>query len=137
MTDLKQIINTCGEITRSKGFDTTQHATQTALIATEVAEALECITPSGDSGTDQFTRELVDLCDRYEVYRKAIRKPECPYQDISLITNERHHDEEMADIVIRVFSYVGGNNRTEQFITALLAKIDVNRGRPEKHGKEF
>jgi NTP pyrophosphatase (non-canonical NTP hydrolase) len=137
MTDINQLIQTCAEITKSKGFDTTQHATQVALIATEVAEALECIGNTSDAGTREFIKKLTTICEDYEIYRKAIRKPECPYTDVSQIRDAGHLDEELADIIIRVFSYAGGNGRGEQLVQALITKIETNRQRSHRHGKAF
>ena len=137
MTDINQLIQTCAEITKSKGFDTTQHATQVALIATEVVEALECVTTTNDAGTRDFISSLIEICGNYETYRKAIRKPEHPYCDVSRILDQKHLDEELADIIIRVFSYAGGNGRGEQLVHALITKIETNRQRAHRHGKAF
>lgn len=137
MHDLKQIIEACAETTRDKGFDTTQHATQIVLIATEVVEALECVTPSLDDVTDSFIYQISKFTEDFKCYQKAIRKPDRPYQDASKVLDPEHLYEELSDVVIRVFSYAGGNGRADQLIAALLVKIEKNRHRPEKHGKGF
>lgn len=135
MNDLKEMIETCAEITQSKGFKTDQHATQISLIATEVAEALECIYPSGDQITDEFGEDLIELCNAFEAYRR--RHKGKPYEDLSKVKEPEHLDEELADICIRVFSYIGGNKRTDQFLAAMVAKIAKNADRPHLHGKSF
>lgn len=135
--NIANLIQACADITEAKGFDTTQHATQIALIATEVAESLECVTTTNDSRTRDFISNLIVLCENYETYRKAIRKPEHPYCDTSQILDQKHLNEELADIVIRVFSYAGGNGQKEGFVQTLVAKIEKNKERPMLHGKAF
>lgn len=137
MTNINQIIATCAATTKAKGFDTSQHATQIALIATEVVEALECVGDTNDTGTRDFIRDLTTICENYELYRKAIRKPDRPYTDNSTLREPEHLNEELADIVIRVFSYVGGNDQGEAFVQALQTKMGVNMNRPQLHGKAF
>lgn len=132
---LIEAINQCAETTKSKGFRTNQHATQIALVATEVAEALECTTPSGNPVVDAFTKTLINNCNVFEAHRKATKGQ--PHIDESTVTDLPHLLEEKADQVIRVFSYVGGNGWGEQFVEALINKMQVNAGRPALHGKAF
>lgn len=52
----------------------------------------------------------------------------------------RHNDianfeEELSDVVIRVFDLCGGLNIDLQ--SAILRKMKINESRPYKHGKEF
>jgi hypothetical protein len=133
MPQLKDLIQTCADITRAKGFNVQQHATQIALMATEVAEALECVSETGDRHTDQTIRLLKTVCDDFENYRKQAKG----YTDLSRVLDQDHLLEEIADKMIRGFSYVGGNGHTERFIEIMLAKIETNRNRPVKHGKGF
>ena len=133
MPKLKDLITTCAETTRSKGFRTDQHATQITLIATEVAEALECVTETGNQHADKTGRLLMTICDDFEEYRKRAKD----YSDNSAVSNQEHLMEELADICIRVFSYVGGNGMTEEFIGEILAKMEKNRHRPHLHAKGF
>lgn len=131
---LQQIIEDCAAITKSKGFKTDQHATQIALIATEVAEALECTTGNINSETLGFISDLRTIASRFETYRKQHK---IDYVDDSAVSDQEHLNEELADIVIRVFSYVGGNGQTENFLKALAAKMHKNKQRPHLHGKNF
>jgi NTP pyrophosphatase (non-canonical NTP hydrolase) len=137
MTDIRNLIQTCANTTKRKGFDTSQHATQIALIATEVGEALECVSFPVNQATEDFCRNIIDQSAYFESYRKAIRRDAAPYTDNSTIFDQNHLNEELADIVIRVFSYVGGNDQTGPFVQALVDKIETNKGRPELHGKAF
>lgn len=130
MTD---IIKECADITKSKGFDTAAHVTQIALIATEVAEALECVGDSGVLTTDLFKEELKMICYKYEQYRKTAKQ----YTDRSEVKDLHHMLEELADVVIRVSSYVGGNGWEEEFNSIMRDKMEKNRNRPPLHGKGF
>lgn len=130
MTD---IIKECADITKSKGFDTSQYATQIALIATEVAEALECVSNTGDPTTDYAIRNIEGVCEFFEDYRKRAKG----YTDNSKIIDLHHMLEELADIVIRVSSFVGGNGWEEDFNTIMRDKMEKNRNRPPLHGKGF
>lgn len=42
---------------------------------------------------------------------------------------------ELADCVIRIFDYCGGNHLP--LVEALIAKHEFNKSRPYKHGKKF
>lgn len=44
-------------------------------------------------------------------------------------------EEELADVIVRVLDYAGGKGLN--VAGALLAKMQYNAGRPEKHGREF
>ncbi len=140
-TKILDLIQDCAEVTKSKGFKVDLHATQIALMATEVAEALEHVEmwSSGeervDSVTRQFIAELVTASEKFEHYRKSPLAIE--HVDESKIKSIYHLEEELADLCIRVFSYVGGNDRSMQFLASLRAKIEKNKGRAALHGKRF
>jgi NTP pyrophosphatase (non-canonical NTP hydrolase) len=123
----------CGRITKSKGFNTSHHATQIALIATEVAEALECVTGSGDKEVDAYASNIVFLSADFESHRNRAKD----HADASTIDDVGHLYEELADIVIRVFSYAGGNDKAATLMDSIKRKMEKNRDRPPLHGKGF
>jgi NTP pyrophosphatase (non-canonical NTP hydrolase) len=136
--EIKDLINQCAEITQSKGFNVKQHDTQLLLIASEVAEAMECtrqaIAPFDEDLMFQaikarFTEIMVSL----ETYRQKADN----HVDNSFVRHYPDLLEELADILIRVFSYVGANNFTNDFLQALEAKIKKNGTRPYLHNKKF
>lgn len=131
--NINQIIETCAHITKSKGFDVSHTGTQVALFTTEIAEALEHVTPTGDDVTDNFIASIIQLCNNYEAYRKHAES----HSDTSQVTDQEKFLEELADILIRIFSYVGGNGLSSPFLDQLFKKIQYNDTRPEKHGKAF
>lgn len=130
---LEKIIQSCAEITQSKGFDISQHATQIALIATEVAEAMEHLTCSDQDEINNFYEDFLRLCEELEAYRKNATA----HHDNSEVFNQQALNEELADVCIRVFSYIGGNGQCTQFLQTLTDKIEKNAKRPILHGKCF
>lgn len=134
MEQLQQIITTCAEATQAKGFDLTQHATTIGLIATEVTEAIRCLNIPVDSAAVPLHTYLMRL-QGATGYMESYRKVAADHFDNTTIADQEHLLEELADICIRVFSYVGGNHMTAQFIAALLDKVQVGTTRPPLHGK--
>ena len=53
------------------------------------------------------------------------------------VLEEVHLYEELADIIIRVFSYAGGNGMALQLANSIADKIEKNAARPYLHGKKF
>lgn len=130
---IEELIDQCAAVAQEKGFDLHQHATQVALIATEVAEAIENIVPPTVYETRFFVATLLEASTRFEQFRRMAQN----YEDDSIIEDPEQLLEELADIVIRVFTYVGGNDAGEMFVEALRAKIEKNAARPLRHGKGF
>lgn len=62
---------------------------------------------------------------------EGVRKPG-PSDKIPEFTSE---EEEMADLLIRLFDYCGGHKL--RLAEATLAKMSYNANRPHKHGKAF
>lgn len=58
-----------------------------------------------------------------------------PHADSEHIPDFTAEEEELADIIIRVFDYSAA--RECRLGSAILAKIEYNEGRPHKHGKAF
>lgn len=132
---LKELYETCGKITSSKGFQLEAHATQICLIATEVAEALEHINISSCGyETKMFIETLRTISNVYEKYRKD---ETISHEDNSNLENLNEFLEEMADIQIRIASYISGNNFYDKFEEILKTKIEKNKNRPYLHGKKF
>ncbi len=132
---IANLIDGCAATTKSKGFDVTQVGTQVALFVTEIAEALEHVTPTGDGMTDAFIQMVRRASDNYEEYRKHSKN--LAHGDASAIRDQEHFLEELSDITIRIFSFVGGNDLKAPFIVELTSKMQYNATRPEKHGKAF
>jgi hypothetical protein len=131
--NLLDFCRTCGERTKAKGFNTSQHNLQIALIATEVAEALENLTLPRDERISLLICKLLVWANDLEYYRRMSTH----IYDNGAVRNMPALLEELADIQIRLASYIGGNGWTEQFIAALTAKMEKNQARPHKHGKGF
>jgi len=132
---IANLIDSCAATTKSKGFDVTQVGTQVALFVTEIAEALEHVTPTEDGMTDAFIQMVRRASDNYEEYRK--HSLTLVHKDTSAINNQEHFLEEISDIIIRIFSFIGGNDLKEALIIELTSKMHRNTTRPEKHGKGF
>lgn len=134
--ELKELYETCGSITKSKGFDVSQHATQLCLIATELSEAFEHVIVASNYETIMFIKTLNTISEIYEAYRKD---ETISHEDLSRIDSDKFDCflEELADIQIRLASYVSGNNMYSKFEEILKAKIEKNKNRPYLHGKQF
>jgi NTP pyrophosphatase (non-canonical NTP hydrolase) len=119
----------CYRIATEKGFILTDHVKQLLLIGTEVAEALDYI----------FVHDFEDL-DVLEDFTKMMKvfnrnRKLRNLEEKSHIFNKDEIAEELADIVIRVMSYSGGNNIDLE--KAILSKIEKNKGRERLHGAAF
>lgn len=123
----------CGAIATAKGFNVSQHASQIGLIATEVGEALEHVSASGNPATDNYNEHIAQMSLTYERFRRETTG----HRDVSVVINEGELYEELADIVIRVMSYAGGNGKADVLAEAIMAKVKKNMSRPERHGKGF
>lgn len=130
---LEELIDRCAETAKAKGFCLSQHATQVCLVATEVAEALDYVTQATPLETRIFITELRRISVEFEGFRQSAES----YGDFSEVVNREKLMVELADVCIRVFSYVGGNGWRDYFVGALLGKMAVNRHRSLLHGKAF
>lgn len=129
---IPDLVNACGQVAKQHGFDLQQHYKQMLLIGTEVAEAIQSL------GELQMPPEVKDLVDQYLVISNKVeeaRVSKLEWKEKSEIKDRANLEEELADIIIRVFSYCHGNNiDIEQ---AIIKKIVINQNRPHKHGKGF
>lgn len=118
------------------GFDVTQHETQLLLVGTEIAEALEHVEP----GDNQVILEIRTIFERAMQRLEDYRKQAQDYTDTSNIPtaqNRAEYVEELADIIIRVCSYAGGNGMALDLAIQLEEKTNKNKTRPYRHGKGF
>jgi len=129
---IEYLIKTCGETTIAKGFDCSQHLKQLLLIADEVREALEHITISTE--TDKSLMDVYNNFHAQFMVLKVLRK-NIDMQEITSISNKKELALELADIIIRVFSYSHINNLPLE--ESLLEKIEYNKTREFLHGKKF
>ena len=134
---MKAIIRRCATTARQKGFKLNHHATQIALIATEVGEALDelHVDIKCDPATRKFINTISEASMQFEQHRANTDKG--AHIDISEVDNVEALVEELCDVVIRVFTYVGGNNMSDLFLDALEEKMLKNESRPALHGKRF
>ena len=118
------------------GFDVTQHETQLLLVGTEIAEALEHVEP-GSNERVQDIRTIFEMAmASLETYRKQAKD----YTDTSAMPtaqNRAKYVEELADTIIRVCSYAGGNGMAIDLALMLEEKTNKNKTRPYRHGKGF
>lgn len=133
MVDLANVMDECAAISSAKGFNLHQHATQVALVATEVAEALQHVMVDAPFETRIFIQNLQKSVMQFELFRK-----DAPgYEDCSLVVHRMKLLEELADVCIRVFSYVSANGARDEFLAVMLGKMRMNAHRAHRHGKAF
>lgn len=119
-----------------KGFNVTQHETQLLMMATEIAEALEHVTPGSDQEMMSIRVSFERSMERLEKYRKSAKD----YTDTSALLDPENRSkfvEELADNIIRTCSYAGGNGLALELAVALESKTVKNRVRPYLHDKRF
>lgn len=129
---IQDIISSCSESSRKKGFNSSIHMTQVCHIVTGMSEAMEYLTPSGNKETERLKQILIDECKRYEFYRRKAEnhsdRSEVCFQDLYL--------DQLAEVVIKISSYVGGNDWGDEFCEILKAKMNKNTGRSKPSGKK-
>jgi NTP pyrophosphatase (non-canonical NTP hydrolase) len=130
---LEGLAQDAARIGSAKGFDQSMHRTQITLIATEIAEALEHVSASKSYGVDLASVKLVQCMEELRQYQRDATD----HRDQSRIGNRAKMIEELADSVLRILTYVGGNGWSQEFAAALMDKNDANRDRPIRHGKAF
>ena len=95
---------------------------------------MELVSATGDQVTDGYIDTIRKASTNFEAYRKHAKGI---HTDSSEIVDLESFLEELADTVIRIFSFVGGNGYSDLFIEELETKMTKNQSRPEKHGKNF
>jgi NTP pyrophosphatase (non-canonical NTP hydrolase) len=133
---LLQLIEQSAVNALDHGFDVTQHETQLLLVGTEIAEALEHVEP----GNNQAILEIRETFEHTMFCLEDFRRQAKDYTDTSAIPTAQHRSEyveELADIIIRVCSYAGGNGMALDLVLMLEEKTSKNKARPYRHGKGF
>lgn len=118
------------------GFDVTQHETQLLLVGTEIAEALEHVEPGNNETIALIRKVFEEAMRQLEEYRKQTQDY-TDTSDIPTAQNRAEYVEELADIIIRVCSYAGGNGMALDLAIQLEEKTHKNKARPYRHGKGF
>ena len=118
------------EITKSKGFNLNDDILQILLIATEIEEALQNYSNIKLSSRkfrtiyNSFVKKMQEL----EEERKTTGLSSSFY-----LKNENNLGEELADFIIRVFSFA--ENKGINIKEEIEAKLKVNKERPYLHNK--
>ena len=137
--NLNNLMKQCYEITKSKGFDLSQNTIQQLLIGTEVQEALECIHIK-KKGTSQLLLEIKKQFEKIMIELETLRKMITIKEDSSILDIE-NLEEELSDILIRVFSYAGYLRFVQNYDLDLdrgvRNKLEYNQKRDYLHGKKF
>jgi hypothetical protein len=129
-SEFDQLLAQCAKTTLEHGFDTSNIPAQLLLIVTEIGEALENVVPRNRT-LNEFCREVIDVSNDIE----HVRKEEGFSLDFSLAKNN-NLIEELCDVQIRLFSFIGGNGYEEEFKKMLKFKMEYNEKRPHMHGKK-
>jgi NTP pyrophosphatase (non-canonical NTP hydrolase) len=132
---LANLMRKAAKTSTDNGIDLTQHATCISGIAGEVAETLGWIDEIQVTSqeTVSFCTAIVEAADRHEAYRRTATD----HHDHSTIIDRYSVVEELADIVLRVFSYAAGNGMETELVAAIHRNDDRNQHRPPKNGKGF
>lgn len=136
--ELARYITICGVIAERKGFDLTRLPEHLLFTATEIGEALEELDRGECSELDGTVAEnkmigleedLRNLCREIQKVRQ-MEETDLNYE----IVDEEAFLEELSDILIYVFSYIYGNDFSDEFIDILDKKIEKNSQRERLHG---
>jgi NTP pyrophosphatase (non-canonical NTP hydrolase) len=131
MNTLKKLAKKCHKTTIKKGFKTDCHIKQLLLIGTEVHEAMNNIVINkADYTLRDIVSKYTSLMASFEILRAKYS-----FEENSKIISGGNLPEELADIIIRVLSYAEGNGINIE--KEVLTKMEVNKGRPFRHGKKF
>lgn len=135
---LAKLIERCGKIAISKGFNPRLHATQISRIACETVEALDelYIPPTIDPCLRQYIYAIKDASYKFERHRANTDNRQ-PHFDDSIVADKDALLKELADICISAFTYIAANKMTDEFIYTLISVVDANELRPHKHNKRF
>jgi NTP pyrophosphatase (non-canonical NTP hydrolase) len=130
---LDNLIQRAKKTATKKGFILKDNIKQLLLIANEVWEAFEYIMWDGDDVDKDLILILQDFCVNQASLKKIRNTKEL--EEYSEIRDREKFTEELADIVIRVFSYAGGNNL--DLNKSILEKMEKNEKREKLHGNKF
>lgn len=128
------------QISKDHGFfdEQTGYTYQLLLIGTEIAEALESVNTDCDKRIQSLKKQFKSLMENLEHVRANGDNVE---NDESTISDADNLEEELADILIRVFSLSGYlDEQTDGEIKVnkrVPSKMMKNNKRPYKHDKNF
>jgi hypothetical protein len=130
---IDSLIKRSADITISKGFNTRDYIKQLLLVANEVWESLDYVMWDPEYVDPVLQDILKGFCEN-QLYLKKMRKQK-EMTEHSEIRNKAEFVEELADVVIRVFSLCGANNWDLK--SAIIQKLDKNEKREFLHGNKF
>lgn len=130
MLDLKKFIEDVHSNAVSKGFWDDENKTFGDIISLMHSELSEALEFKRTSNSPVF--KDVDIMFHYSNKNGEVSK--IPKGDIEKPDGIL---AELADVVIRVFDYVGHEGKAEEFVEIMKLKHEYNTRRPYKHGKTF
>lgn len=130
MLDLKKFIEDVHSNAVNKGFWDDKNKTFGDIISLMHSELSEALEFKRISNSPAFKE--VDVMFHYSNKNGEVSK--IPNGDIEKPDGIL---AELADVVIRIFDYVGHEGKVEEFIEILKLKHEYNTGRPYMHGKTF
>lgn len=136
--ELEKLFADCAATTKSKGFNVENYVAQLLLMGTEISEALENLIPK-DSELYHYQHQFQALMDAVENSRRNHAWNSDWEWSSHLGSPDRNFDnflEELADLQIRLGSFVDGNGLTDGFKKALESKGQKNKERAFLHGKK-
>lgn len=126
---INQVVGICGEMEQAKGF---REDTDNANYLRELPRRLNLDVHSSE--------RLLGIADRIDVLNNVVKLMLMVSELAEAMTELRknggeHYGEELADTVIRIFANADQNRLPLGDL--IVKKVDYNRTRPHKHGRNF
>lgn len=137
---LDDLVNINYSISKEHGFfeKPTGITTQLLLLGTEIDEALRSVDTECDVIIDDIRCDFLDAMQNLEDYRRIAETVE---DDKTKVKDVDNFEEELADILIRMFSMIGwlqkGLDLNMDVVGRVFRKMRKNQQRPFKHNKNF